>query len=64
MLLAACMQRLLLKRRCVVLQVHKLCANHYITADMSLAPMARGKNAVTWHAQDFSDGELKVCLFF
>lgn len=40
-------------------QVLKICANHQLTPDMQLRPMAKSTQAFTWFCQDFSDGELK-----
>ncbi|CAH0545652.1 unnamed protein product [Brassicogethes aeneus] len=48
-------------------QVHKICANHFLTADMSMSPMANNDRAYIWAAQDFTDGEMtveKFCIRF
>ncbi|XP_077987463.1 E3 SUMO-protein ligase RanBP2-like [Glandiceps talaboti] len=37
-------------------QVLKLCANHYITDDMTLKPMAKSDRSWVWTALDASDG--------
>ncbi|XP_030837727.1 ran-specific GTPase-activating protein [Strongylocentrotus purpuratus] len=38
-------------------QIHKVCANHYITSSMALHPMAGSDRAWVWHAMDAADGE-------
>uniref|UniRef100_A0A1I8A264 RanBD1 domain-containing protein n=1 Tax=Steinernema glaseri TaxID=37863 RepID=A0A1I8A264_9BILA len=38
-------------------QVHNLCANHKITATMTLTPMQNAQNAYVWFCKDFSDSE-------
>jgi len=45
-------QRVLLRRD----QVHKIAANHRITADMELKPLASSETAWCWYAMDFSEG--------
>ncbi|XP_065682219.1 E3 SUMO-protein ligase RanBP2 isoform X2 [Hydra vulgaris] len=45
-------------------QVHKLCANHAITADMELKPQGKSNKAWVWSTQaDISDGEAKSGQF-
>ncbi|KAG5883507.1 hypothetical protein JTB14_013934 [Gonioctena quinquepunctata] len=39
-------------------QILKICANHFITKDMSLTPMANNEKAYIWAAQDFADEEV------
>ncbi|MBN3278210.1 RBP2 ligase, partial [Polyodon spathula] len=41
-------------------QVLKLCANHWVTADMKLEPMKGAERAWVWSAFDFTEGEGKV----
>eukprot|EP00475_Leptophrys_vorax_P041499 TRINITY_DN78252_c0_g1_i1.p1 TRINITY_DN78252_c0_g1~~TRINITY_DN78252_c0_g1_i1.p1 ORF type:complete len:197 (-),score=45.85 TRINITY_DN78252_c0_g1_i1:247-837(-) len=41
----------------------KICANHTLLPSLSLAEHAGSDKAWVWHAQDFSDGELKTELF-
>ncbi|KAG8452024.1 hypothetical protein GDO86_003996 [Hymenochirus boettgeri] len=43
--------RLLMRRE----QVLKICANHYITADMKLKPNATSDKSYVWHAYDYAD---------
>ncbi|XP_066562087.1 E3 SUMO-protein ligase RanBP2 [Amia ocellicauda] len=43
--------RLLMRRE----QVLKICANHYITADMALKPNAGSDKSWVWHAMDYAD---------
>ncbi|XP_054724856.1 E3 SUMO-protein ligase RanBP2-like [Uloborus diversus] len=55
--------RLLMRRD----QVLKVCANHYITADMEINSLKNSDKAWTWLAQDFADEELKpehFCIRF
>ncbi|XP_051565509.1 E3 SUMO-protein ligase RanBP2-like [Myxocyprinus asiaticus] len=40
-------------------QVLKLCANHWITSDMTLKPMKGIEKAMSWRAFDCADGEVK-----
>eukprot|EP00092_Neocalanus_flemingeri_P036782 GFUD01040043.1.p1 GENE.GFUD01040043.1~~GFUD01040043.1.p1 ORF type:complete len:2751 (-),score=928.30 GFUD01040043.1:212-8194(-) len=44
--------RVLLRRD----QVHKIAANHRITKDMELKPLASSETAWCWYAMDFSEG--------
>uniref|UniRef100_A0A6P7F5L8 E3 SUMO-protein ligase RanBP2 n=1 Tax=Diabrotica virgifera virgifera TaxID=50390 RepID=A0A6P7F5L8_DIAVI len=39
-------------------QVLKICANHYITADMVLKEIPTNNRSLMWAAQDFSEGEI------
>lgn len=41
-------------------QVLKLCANHKITQDLKLSPMANSDKTWCWVANDYSEEELKV----
>ncbi|XP_058885011.1 E3 SUMO-protein ligase RanBP2-like isoform X2 [Acipenser ruthenus] len=41
-------------------QVLKLCANHWVTADMKLEPMKGAERAWVWSAFDFTEGEGRV----
>ncbi|OCT95233.1 ranBP2-like and GRIP domain-containing protein 3 isoform X2 [Xenopus laevis] len=43
--------RLLMRRE----QVLKICANHYINADMKLKPNATSDKSYVWHAYDYAD---------
>ncbi|KAM9320026.1 E3 SUMO-protein ligase RanBP2-like [Gastrophryne carolinensis] len=43
--------RLLMRRE----QVLKICANHYITTDMKLKPLATSDKSYVWHAYDYAD---------
>ncbi|MEE6470252.1 hypothetical protein FKM82_008905 [Ascaphus truei] len=43
--------RLLMRRE----QVLKICANHYINADMKLKPNAGSDKSYVWHAYDYAD---------
>ncbi|XP_049713049.1 E3 SUMO-protein ligase RanBP2-like isoform X1 [Elephas maximus indicus] len=43
--------RLLMRRE----QVLKICANHYISPDMKLAPNAGSDKSFVWHALDYAD---------
>ncbi|XP_070538551.1 E3 SUMO-protein ligase RanBP2-like [Ptychodera flava] len=38
-------------------QVMKVCANHYLTAEMELRPNAGSDRSWVWNAMDFSEGE-------
>lgn len=55
--------RLLMRRD----QVHKICANHFITADIQLSPMSTNTCAYIWAANDFADQNVileKLCVKF
>lgn len=48
-------------------QVHKICANHFLTTNMTLAPMPSSDRAFVWAANDYADQELvleKLCVKF
>lgn len=48
-------------------QVHKICANHYLTEDMTIKQMSKNEQAYIWAANDFSEGEIvleKFCVQF
>lgn len=47
--------RVLMRRE----QIHKICANHSITPEISLSPMASSDKAWVWAAMDFADEEMK-----
>ncbi|KAI8430005.1 hypothetical protein MSG28_000452 [Choristoneura fumiferana] len=51
--------RLLMRRE----QVMKVCCNHAVTKAMSFQKMPKRDQAVTWYAQDYSEGELTPELF-
>lgn len=38
-------------------QVHKICANHYITPELIIKPMEKRKECYIWAAMDFADEE-------
>ncbi|XP_050071746.1 E3 SUMO-protein ligase RanBP2 [Anopheles maculipalpis] len=40
-------------------QVHKICANHYITPELIIKPMEKHKECYIWAAMDFADEEPK-----
>ncbi|XP_042203503.1 ranBP2-like and GRIP domain-containing protein 3 isoform X1 [Homarus americanus] len=40
-------------------QIHKVCANHFLTADMKLSPMKVSDKAWIWAAHDYADQEMK-----
>lgn len=40
-------------------QVLKLCANHYLSGDMKLSPMAASGKSWCWNAADYADEEVK-----
>nr|XP_023030195.1 E3 SUMO-protein ligase RanBP2 [Leptinotarsa decemlineata] len=44
-------------------QIHKICANHFITKEMTLTPMANNERAYVWAAQDFADEEVVTETF-
>ncbi|KAK6642589.1 hypothetical protein RUM43_004091 [Polyplax serrata] len=50
----------LIMRREVVL---KVCCNHYLDEKMEFVPMTKSDRAVSWYAQDYSEGDLKPELF-
>lgn len=39
-------------------QIHKICANHFLTKDMVLSPMPNSDKAYMWAANDFADEEV------
>lgn len=48
-------------------QVHKVCANHYLTKDMTLTAMKNNPRAYIWVANDFADEKVvleKLCVKF
>lgn len=48
-------------------QVHKICANHFLTKDMTLTQMRSNEKAYIWAANDFADQEIvleKLCVRF
>ncbi|XP_030766010.1 E3 SUMO-protein ligase RanBP2 [Sitophilus oryzae] len=48
-------------------QVHKICANHFLTKDMVLTPNTKNEKAYLWAAHDYADGEMvleKFCVRF
>ena len=46
-------------------QIHKVCANHYITTDMSIKYREddKDKKYLTWRALDFTDDEQRIEQF-
>ncbi|XP_075983228.1 nucleoporin 358 [Anticarsia gemmatalis] len=55
--------RVLMRRE----QVHKICANHIITADMEIKPMKNETKAYFWVANDFAEESVileKFCIRF
>ncbi|MCL4123740.1 UNVERIFIED_CONTAM: hypothetical protein GTU68_023820 [Idotea baltica] len=44
-------------------QTHKVCANHLLTAEMTLTPMASSGKAWVWAANDFADEDVKMEKF-
>ncbi|XP_049887587.1 E3 SUMO-protein ligase RanBP2-like [Pectinophora gossypiella] len=55
--------RVLMRRE----QIHKICANHVITADMEIKPMKNETKAYFWVANDFADETVvleKFCIRF
>lgn len=50
--------RLLMRRE----QVLKVCCNHFLDENMKFEPMTRNEKAITWCAQDYSEGDLKAEL--
>lgn len=55
--------RLLMRRD----QVHKICANHFLSADMELQTMKNSERAFIWAANDFADEKVvleKLCVRF
>ncbi|KAK3932811.1 E3 SUMO-protein ligase RanBP2 [Frankliniella fusca] len=51
--------RLLMRRE----QVHKVCCNHFLTQDLLFKPLSTSDKAITWSAQDYSEGEVRVEVF-
>lgn len=48
-------------------QVHKICANHFLTECLQLTPMANNERAYIWAANDFADENVvleKLCVRF
>lgn len=55
--------RLLMRRD----QVHKICANHFLTSDMTLTQMQKNERAYIWAANDYADENVvleKLCVRF
>lgn len=50
--------RLLMRRELVL----KVCCNHYIDENMEFKALLTSEKALTWCAQDYSDGDLKCEL--
>lgn len=48
--------RILMRRE----QTHKVCANHFLFPDITIAKMKNQDKAATWVANDFSDEEIKM----
>lgn len=40
-------------------QVFKVCANHFLTPEIKITPMASSDKAWIWAAHDFADEEMK-----
>eukprot|EP00096_Caligus_rogercresseyi_P009702 TRINITY_DN3341_c0_g1_i2.p1 TRINITY_DN3341_c0_g1~~TRINITY_DN3341_c0_g1_i2.p1 ORF type:complete len:1855 (+),score=585.20 TRINITY_DN3341_c0_g1_i2:261-5825(+) len=51
--------RLLMRRE----QTHKICANHFLNAEMMIERMKAKETAAIWAANDFSDEEVKLEKF-
>lgn len=48
-------------------QIHKICANHFLTKDMTLTQMPNNDRAYIWAANDFADQAVvleKLCVKF
>lgn len=48
-------------------QIHKICANHFLTKDMTLSQMPNSDRAYIWAANDFADQAVvleKLCVKF
>ncbi|KAK7080137.1 hypothetical protein SK128_016406, partial [Halocaridina rubra] len=43
--------------------VHKICANHFVTADVKLTPMQTSDKTWVWATHDFADEEMKEVNF-
>lgn len=41
----------------------KICANHYVFAEIKMQEHAGNEKSCVWHASDFSDGEIKDEMF-
>ena len=54
--------------RCRVLmrreQVLKICANHYITPEMTLIPLKTSERAWCWYANDYTEDEVSISLMY
>ncbi|XP_024214651.1 E3 SUMO-protein ligase RanBP2 isoform X2 [Halyomorpha halys] len=44
-------------------QVHKICANHFLTPDLNLEPKTNADKAWVWVANDFADEEMRLEKF-
>ncbi|KAJ1528544.1 hypothetical protein ONE63_006950 [Megalurothrips usitatus] len=51
--------RLLMRRE----QVLKVCCNHFITSDISFQKLSTSDRALTWSAQDYAEGEVRLEVF-
>lgn len=51
--------RLIMRRE----QILKVCCNHYLSETMEFTPLKKSERALSWFAQDYSDGNLTAEMF-